>query len=545
MDCRALSFRQLPHQPKIFLDYLDHFARVKSFYVHEPTSKAVFAQAKALKFPRERAAAVAGALAKQNAIFGSDAKTQANIDRLAKGAVAVVSGQQVGLFGGPSYSIYKALMAIQVAEELTRQGVEAVPIFWMATEDHDVDEIRHTTWFHDGRSTRFELPAPADAGKPVGRIPLGPASSRIVREASDLLEQQGSPLLAHILRDSYGPAETYGSAFAKMFARIFTGRGLILLEPLDPELHRIAAPIYERAAKDRDSLNESLLQRGKDLEKAGYAPQVKVTSKSTLLFYMGEAGGESGNISARQVITSTAAGFHAGTKSWTREEFIGLTAAEPESFSPNALLRPVLQDFLLPTVAYIGGSAEISYFAQSEVLYRELLGRMPVMLPRAGFTLVDVKATKLLKRYRLTVEDIWQGSQEVRRRLERAAVPKLLAAQFEREQKQIAKTLAQLGKQIEKLDRTLQGSVGTAQRKITFQLDKLRRKVGRALDQKNSLLSAHRQFLEEQLYPRHALQSRELGFPPFLARWGPSALDELQKCCSAKKLGHHFIVQWP
>ena len=205
MDCRALSFRQLPHQPKIFLDYLDHFARVKSFYVHEPTSKAVLAEAKALKFPRERAAAVAEVLTKQNARFGSDAKTQTNIDRLAKGAVAVVSGQQVGLFGGPSYSIYKALMAIQVAEELTRQGVEAVPIFWMATEDHDVDEIRHTTWFHDGRSARFELPAPADASKPVGKILLGPASSQIVREASDLLEQQGSPLLAHILRDSYGP----------------------------------------------------------------------------------------------------------------------------------------------------------------------------------------------------------------------------------------------------------------------------------------------------------------------------------------------------
>ncbi len=545
MDCRALSFRQLPHQPKIFLDYLDHFARVKSFYVHEPTSKAVLAEAKALKFPRERAAAVAEVLTKQNARFGSDAKTQTNIDRLAKGAVAIVSGQQVGLFGGPSYSIYKALMAIQVAEELTRQGVEAVPIFWMATEDHDVDEIRHTTWFHDGRSARFELPAPADASKPVGKILLGPASSQIVREASDLLEQQGSPLLAHILRESYGPAETYGSAFAKMFARIFTGRGLILLEPLDPELHRIAVPIYERAAKDRDSLNELLLQRGKDLEKAGYAPQVKVTSKSTLVFYMGEAGGESGNASARQVVTSTAAGFQAGAKSWTREEFVRLSATEPENFSPNALLRPVLQDFLLPTVAYVGGSAEISYFAQSEVLYRQLLGRMPVMLPRAGFTLVDVKAVKLLKQYRLTVEDVWQGSQEVRRRLERAAVPKLLAAQFEREQKQIAKTLARLGKQIEKLDRTLQGSVGTAQRKINFQLDKLRRKVSRAQDQKNSLLTAHQKFLEEQLYPHHALQSRELGFPPFLARWGPSALDELQKCCSTKKLGHHFIIQWP
>jgi uncharacterized protein YllA (UPF0747 family) len=150
-----------------------------------------------------------------------------------------------------------------------------------------------------------------------------------------------------------------------------------------------------------------------------------------------------------------------------------------------------------------------------------------------------------LKQYQLTVEDLWQGSQDIRKRLERAAVPKTLSIKFDREQKQITKTLTQLGKQIATLDRTLQGSVGTAQKKIAFQLDKLRRKVGRAQDQKNSLITAHQKFLEEQLYPHHVLQSRELGFLPFLAKWGPSALDELQKCCALSELGHHFIIQWP
>lgn len=567
MDCRALAYHQLPHQPKLFIDYLDHFSRVQSFYLHKPTRESVLNEAGTLKFPPDRARTVSAILQKQNQQFGSDATTTANLDRLANGAVAVVSGQQVGLFGGPSYSIYKALMAIQVADDLTKQGTQAVPIFWMATEDHDVDEIRHTTWFHDGRQTRFELPWPeaSDAGRPVGRINLGSKISEIAKEASDLLEQQGSTLLAHILRDSYAPHETYSSAFAKLFARMFAGRGLILLDPLDPELHKVAAPIYEQVARDRDALNDALLHRGKALEKAGYAPQVKVTSKSTPLFFMGDSsamrGGNSSSNSAgpsaaakpssttaataRQVISATAAGFQAGNKLWTPDEFQQAVAREPENFSPNALLRPVVQDFLLPTVAYVAGSAEISYFAQSEVLYRALLGRMPVMLPRAGFTLVDVKAAKLLKQYHLTVEDIWQGSQEIRKRLERATVPKTLSAKFDREQKQITKTLAQLGKQIATLDRTLQGSVGTAQKKIAFQLDKLRRKVGRAQDQKNSLITAHQKFMEEQLYPHHVLQSRELGFLPFLAKWGPSALDELQKCCALGELGHHFIIQWP
>jgi uncharacterized protein YllA (UPF0747 family) len=566
MDCRALAYHQLPHQPKLFLDYLDHFSRVQSFYIHTPTRESVWHEAGTLKFPQHRARAVSAILRKQNQQFGSDATTAASLDRLANGAVAVVSGQQVGLFGGPCYSIYKALMAIQVADDLSKQGTQAVPIFWMATEDHDVDEIRHTTWFHDGRQTRFELPVPeaADSGKPVGRIKLGPKISEIAREASDILEQQGSTLLAHILRESYTPHETYSSAFAKLFAGMFAGRGLILLDPLDSELHKVAAPIYEQVAKDRDALNDALLQRGKALETAGYAAQVKVTSKSTPLFSMGDStaaasGSSSGNsagtsaaakpssttLATRQVISATAAGFQAGNKIWTRDEFQQAVAREPEKFSPNALLRPVVQDFLLPTVAYIAGSAEISYFAQSEVLYRALLGRMPVMLPRAGFTLVDVKAAKLLKQYQLAVEDLWQGPQEIRKRLERAAVPKTLSAKFDREQKQITKTLTQLGKQIATLDRTLQGSVGTAQKKIAFQLDKLRRKVGRAHDQKKSLITAQQKFLEEQLYPHHVLQSRELGFLPFLAKWGPGALDELQRCCTLGELGHHFIIQWP
>ena len=126
MDCRALPFSQLPHQPKIFLDSLGHFSKVKKFYAHEPNAQSILAVAQDLKFPKERAGQVAEILRKQNVKFGSDTKIQSTLDRLSSGAVAVVSGQQVGLFGGPSYSIYKALMAIQVADELTREGVEAV-----------------------------------------------------------------------------------------------------------------------------------------------------------------------------------------------------------------------------------------------------------------------------------------------------------------------------------------------------------------------------------------------------------------------------------
>src|SRR5467141_1123322 len=173
MDCRALAFRQLPHQPKLFLEYLDHFERVKAFYAHPPTMQAVTRTARKLDYPRERRAEVAEVLRKQNVALGAGAETQSNLARLEKGAVAIVTGQQVGLFSGPSYAIYKALTAVQIAKELSRGGVSAVPVFWMATEDHDLDEVRYATWLDQGKLRRFELPVVAEAGRPVGGISLG------------------------------------------------------------------------------------------------------------------------------------------------------------------------------------------------------------------------------------------------------------------------------------------------------------------------------------------------------------------------------------
>jgi bacillithiol biosynthesis cysteine-adding enzyme BshC len=536
MDCRVLAFRQLPHQPKLSLEYLDHFERVKTFYAHPPKMQAVTRTARKLDYPRERRAEVAELLREQNIGLGAGAETRSNLARLEKGAVAIVTGQQVGLFSGPAYAIYKALTAVQIAEELTRSGIPAVPVFWMATEDHDLDEVRTATWFDQGKLRRFELPV-VEAGRPVGGISLGAEVESFAREAAELLSDQGSDLLAEYLRESYRPGETYGSAFARLFTRLFAQQGLILMDPLDQGLHRVATPLYQHALAERDAVNEKLLQRGKDLDRVGFDAQVKVTSRSTLLFYLGDG--------VRQVITASNGKFQAGDKSWPRDELIHLTHAEPGKFSPNALFRPVVQDYLLPTAAYVGGPAEISYFAQSEVIYRHLLGRMPVMLPRAGFTLVDAKAAKLLRRYGLTVEDVWAGPQSLRHKMEGASVPKGLSKTFERDQKQIQKMLTQLGKQIAKLDPTLKGTVERAKQRIEFHLEKLRQKAGKAQDQKAGLILAHMQYLESLLYPHKALQSRELCLLPFLARWGASGLSELQKLASGKKIGHHFILQLP
>ena len=205
----------------------------------------------------------------------------------------------------------------------------------------------------------------------------------------------------------------------------------------------------------------------------------------------------------------------------------------------------MVQDYLLPTVAFIGGAAELSYIAQSEVVYQHLLGRMPVMLPRAGFTLVDAKAGKLLRKYELSIEDVWAGSQDLRHKMEKQSVTGSLAKDFEKDQKEMGEMLEKLGKKIEALDPTLKGTVEKTKEGIEFHLDKLRRKAGAALNQKAGLLAAHEEHLESLLNPHKGLQERELCLLPFLARWGASALGELQNLCSGEKLGYHCIVQLP
>jgi len=541
MGCISIPFQRLPHQPKLFLRFLNDFSSVSRFYPHPPSLEAIQQAAKSLDYPESRRKEVAAVLRETNASLGGSEVTAKNIDRLANGAVAVVSGQQVGLFGGPAYAFYKALSAIQIAHELTESGVDAVPIFWMATEDHDLDEVRHVSWFHAGKRSRFELSADGTSGNPVGRVKLGPAIEEIVRQASELLAGTDSAAVAKSLQESYKSDETYGSAFGKLFARVFADHGLILVDPLDARLHRIAAPVYRKALAERATLNAKLLNRDKELQNAGFEPQVKVTPETTLLFqirdgirqpivYQAKNGEESGV-------------FKIGDATLTEAEVLQLADSSPETLSPNALLRPVVQDYLFPTVAFCAGSAEISYLAQSEVLYSDLLGRMPVLLPRADFTILDAKADKLLQKYHLCIENLWSGPQQLRKQMESVSLPAELGENFDKKKALIESTLTELGAEIQKLDATLAGAVETTREKMSFQLNKLREKTGRALDERAGLIAEHSDFLENLLYPNRVLQSRDLSFLPFLAQWGSAGLEELKIQSSSSNLREHRIAR--
>jgi bacillithiol biosynthesis cysteine-adding enzyme BshC len=524
MESHCIPFREIPHTTRLFASFLEDFARVSAFYAHPPTTAGIDAAAREVRLDSAMRRSVVEVLRDQNSRFAPggqiESATARNLDRLAVGAAAIVTGQQVGLFSGPAFTLYKALSVIRCADETTRRGTDAVPIFWLATEDHDLAEVNHTFWNTRNGLARHELPAKdADAGRHVGEVVLGPEIEPLVATAAQTLEGVYAEEVARALRESYAPGETYGSAFGKLMARLFAGRGIILIDPLDVRFHRLAAPVYLRALDEADSLREALLARSKELDAAGFHDQVKVTHETTLLFY--KVGGR------REPLRSRNGKFIAGNTEFTRDQLAAAVQSSPESFTPSALLRPIVQDTLLPTAAYFGGPAEVAYMAQSQIVYRKILGRMPAILPRASFTIIESPIARFLNQYELGIRDLIAGSQHLRAKMEQKSIPAELSSRFDGSEEGIRAMVRAYEEPLGRLDSTLLDALHAAERKMLHQIEQLKGKVARAENFRSGILDRHERILVDSLYPSGGLQERTLCALPLLASIGPGLLDDL------------------
>ncbi len=511
----CLSFQQIPHSTPLFLDYLYHFDRVRRFFPRSPFSRDwLQEEVSRLHYDAARRERVASILERQNRAWGGSQETLDNIARFRGGASAVVTGQQVALFGGPLFSIYKALTAIKLATEFTHAGQESVPVFWLATEDHDLAEVNHVTLLGaEGGLAPFTSQAHGPEDAPMSAVRFDPEIEAQTEEAARLL---GDSEAAGFLRESYRAGETPGGAFAKLFSRLFAHSGVILIDASDPELHVVAESVYRAAAVAASDLDDALLERGRELEAAGYHAQVKVTPSSTLLFAMKDG--------SRVVVHRASEGFSIAGEKLSAEELQGRIRERPQEFSANVLLRPVIEDYLLPTLAYVGGPAEIAYFAQAAVVYDELLGRVTPILPRLSATLVEPRIQRLLERYRLSPAETFVDQEHLRLRIADRALPGDVNATFDAATQSLQSALSGIQSALERLDPTLVEASERAASKIHYQLDRLRERAARAQLRRSEETAAHAVSIGNSLFPQKEPQERVIGAMSFLGRYGTQLL---------------------
>ena len=540
MKSQCLPFSQIPHSTRLFTDFLKYSPEVQPFYPHSPHfDEWLKSEGSALQYDSVRRERVSAILERQNKSWDASPQTLANIDRLRHGAAAVVTGQQVGLFGGPMFSIYKALSAVKLAEQATRAGVEAVPVFWLATYDHDLAEVNHVAMLGaDGSPRRFTTSSRSIPGAPVSEVRLGEEILALVEEAVALL---GDSEATQLLRDSYRPGESLGTAFARFYAHLFAAWGVIVLDASDPQLHRLAAPIYRAAVERASEIDDALVARGQALEAAGYHQQVKVTSSSVLVFTLQNGSRTPIHLRANENSTEFLIASSTETEKLSSAELLDRIGTTPENFSPNVLLRPVVQDYLLPTLVYAGGAAEAAYFAQAGAVYEKLLGRVTPIVSRFSATLVEPKVQRWLRQYDLSVLDTLHGSEALRHTLAARTLSADLQTAFARANQSVDESFSGLHEALAKLDPTLVEASQTGASKVHYQLDRLRERAMAAELRRSEVVSRHADALGNALYPENALQERGIAGVYYLARHGTELLKSIYDTMHTDCLDHQIL----
>lgn len=510
MRLASVPLGSVPGASALFAAYVSSSPAAMRFYRHDPFSaegrRAAAAEALSGGAPRQE---VVEALRRFN-------PGQPAVETLARpDAVAVVTGQQAGLFGGPAFTLYKALTAVRVAQTLTESGIPAVPVFWIATEDHDLAEISVAHVF-DTRIRPVKLVADSGghAGKPIGTVPLErPPLDGLAAALDGFLHAQEVVALAEA---AYRPGRTFGEAFHALMEPILGPLGVIFLDPLQPEMRRLAAPLLERAWRQRAALGEALAVRRRELEQSGFHAQVEVADGAGLFFLLEDGMRRRASLSSGE--------------------------PDPLRLSPNALLRPVMQDWLLPTAVYVGGPAEIAYFAQAEVLYSRLLGRMPAILPRAGFTLVDGRTRRLMERHGITLADCMRGEEALVETLAARLAPPSLEAALSEAASGLASLLDRLRAELDGFDPSLASALDRSRAKMLYQLARIRRKAERAALRRLSDAEQQARHAFRLLTPERRLQERFYSFLPFLARYGLRLVEDILAAADPLRPAHEILA---
>ncbi|MCH7755317.1 bacillithiol biosynthesis cysteine-adding enzyme BshC [candidate division KSB1 bacterium] len=530
----------MPGVKPLVADYLTDFTKVSEFYNGDYRQPKDFLDrtdsVKSRKLPLGQLVPI---LKEQNQKFGCGVQTLEKIDLLLeRRACAVVTGQQTGLFGGPLFTIYKALTAIKLAERLSRTCEGCfVPVFWLASDDHDFLEVNHIN-INDKSNQPLKITYnghSSDNKIPVSEIKLNDQVDSLLQKLDD--ETNPSEFKAEILNQlsaAYLPETIFSQAFGAWLTALFKTFGLILIDASDTRIKKLGATVFRKEIAEDSPSTQSAIAASTRLNEKNYHSQVQLKQSFLNLFYVER---ERNSIEIKDGSFSVK-----GTEnSFTKDELLHKLETQPERFSPNVLLRPLYQDALLPTVAYVAGSAELAYYAQMKGIYDVFDIPMPVIYPRKSLTLLEGKIEKVLDNYDLKVPDFWNNVEALINEIAKAQLPESLEKRIRCASLCVNKNLQALEDTVIEFEPTLKNTVENVKGRILGQMDGLEKKILQAYKKRNEVIGQQIHKAQNSLYPNNNFQERQLNILPYLFKYGLGFIDQLYESLDISNFEHQVI----
>lgn len=525
---------------KLFSTYCNDYESVSGYYAGNFRDPDVWRQAaeRASSHQRDRAT-VADTLLEQNEAWDTlDGSSRENIELLRDPeSVAVVTGQQAGIFTGPLYTVYKTITALQLAERFAEEtGRPVVPVFWVEGEDHDFDEVAGINLLrrNETEAVRYE-PQGAQNGAnqgAVGRLVLTDAITEVIEQIDEILPPtEFKPAVMRSVRDAYKPGAALEDAFVRFHHSLFPESGLVYFNPDEARLKALAAPLFKKELDSHQDVFRRLEEVSTRLEEDGYHAQVR--PHPTNLFLFTDDG--------RTALDTTdgALALRGDNASVSVGELEDLLASKPEAFSPNVALRPLMQDALLPTAAYVAGPGEVAYFAQFRPLYEWAGVPMPVVYPRASVTLVERKVKKVLDRFEMEVSEF---QDDIERIFQRRVVDELEVDEvFEEAQRKLHEAVNTVKPAIGQVDKSLAASAEAARAALSGELEALKGRVVRAEKRNRDEVRAQLAKAQSNLFPADRPQERVINVLYYLNKYSPELLRRLREELSLETAFHQIV----
>ncbi|NWG27683.1 MAG: bacillithiol biosynthesis cysteine-adding enzyme BshC [Ignavibacteriaceae bacterium] len=537
-----INFSDIPGHQNLFLDYLYEFENVADFYANDFRNRESYLKTfKNVTESRESLSSdVAEIINRQYVNLNPSNLTKQNLKKLSdKKTLTIITGQQLGIIGGPLYTFYKIITAIKLSRFLSERydDYNFVPVFWLEADDHDFNEVRSVKIIDEENSIltvgyKAEIEED-DLKQSVGLIKLdGSINDFFDNLTRSLKETEFKSKLIERLKDFYKEGRTFKEAFKDLLFNYFDDYGLIIFDPQDSEVKTLLKPIFKKEITDFRNHTEQLVHVSATLEEL-YHAQVKIKPVNLFLRV------DEGRYSIEPLENEYR--LRRKRKSFTQEQLLELLENEPDKFSPNVLLRPICQDYLFPTAFYIGGPSEIAYFAQIKPLYDLYNITQPMIYPRSSATILENSISNSLEKYSLTLNDIFFDIDSVKKRIINSIEESSVDEIFSGIENQIEVTFDQLKEKLLDIDKTIADSSNRYRDKILGTISELKSKAEKAQQKKYEVTLRQIDRAAIYLFPNSNLQEREINFVYYANKYGEDFLKKIFEELQINKFEHQII----